>query len=161
MFFIEAKHSIPMESFSNLSTFQKWLNMDWVGTFICLAMVTSLLLPLQWGGNTKAWKDKDVIALFCVVSLVSPDPNVTRILTRFPMQFGVLLISWLLWEWYKGDRAILPLFMMKRRTQVGTCLEAVRIFLSNSRVDADSAMTVLPHASAPFGIVLSPIILSG
>jgi hypothetical protein len=78
------------------------------------------------------------------------------------MQFGVLLISWLLWEWHKGDRAILPVFMMKRRTQVGTCLEGVSIFLSILWVNADSVMAVLPHAPAPapVGVVLSPVILS-
>jgi hypothetical protein len=33
-------------------------------------MVTSILLPLQWGGNTKPWSDGSVIATFCVVRSV-------------------------------------------------------------------------------------------
>jgi MFS family permease len=63
-------------------------------------MITSLLLPLQWGGITRPWNDKVVIALFCV--------------------FGVLFIAFIGWELYKGERAMMPLFLFRRRTQVGT-----------------------------------------
>jgi len=33
------------------TTFQKWLSLDWIGAFISVAMITCLLLPLQWGGS--------------------------------------------------------------------------------------------------------------
>jgi len=29
-----------------------------------------------------------------------------------------------LWEWYKGDKALMPLSLWKRKTQIGCCLEA-------------------------------------
>jgi len=67
-------------------------------------MITSLLLPLQWGGVTKAWSDKSVIACLCV--------------------FAVLLPSFIAWEWFKGDKALMPLSLWKRPTQIGCCLEA-------------------------------------
>ncbi|KAG9086758.1 hypothetical protein FRC06_002884 [Ceratobasidium sp. 370] len=92
------------------TTWQKWLSLDWAGSILALGMVTALLLPLQWGGNEKPWNDKVVIALFCV--------------------FGVLLITFVSWEIYKGDAAILRTAMFRRRTQIGTCLEAFFIMLA-------------------------------
>jgi hypothetical protein len=84
---------------------RKFLDLDWVGTILCVGMTTCLLLPLQEGGNTKPWSDPTVYALFPV--------------------FGVLLAAFIGWEWRMGPRAILPLAMFKRRTQIGCCLEAV------------------------------------
>jgi len=72
-------------------------------------MVTALLLPLQWGGVTKAWTDKTVIACFCV--------------------FGVLLVAFISWEWYMGDNGIMPLHLFRSRTQIGCCLEAFFVML--------------------------------
>lgn len=83
---------------------RRWLELDWVGTVLCLGLVTSLLLPLQWGGNTRPWDDKAVIALFCV--------------------FGVILITFLVWELYLGDKALVPLHLFKNRSQLGCCLAA-------------------------------------
>lgn len=48
---------------------RRFIGLDWIGTLLCLGLITSLLLPLQWGGNTKPWSDPSVIACFCVVSL--------------------------------------------------------------------------------------------
>ncbi|KAG9028011.1 hypothetical protein FS842_004823 [Serendipita sp. 407] len=87
------------------TTLQKWLSLDWVGAFLSLATITCLLLPLQWGGNSRAWNDKVVIALFVV--------------------FAVLLIAFLSWEKYKGKRAMMPLsllFQRRRTTQLGAGL---------------------------------------
>ncbi|KAJ7848486.1 major facilitator superfamily domain-containing protein [Mycena olivaceomarginata] len=58
-------------------------SIDWVGSVICIGMVVSLLLPLQWGGITKSWDDATVIVLFCLSAL--------------------LLGIFVLWEWRKGD----------------------------------------------------------
>ena len=67
--------------------------------------MTSLLLALQWGGNEKPWNDRDVIATLVVA--------------------GVLLISFAAWEMHMGTRAMVPLALLKRRTQVGAAAEAV------------------------------------
>ncbi|KAG8913671.1 hypothetical protein FRC00_001875 [Tulasnella sp. 408] len=109
--FIKSEHSIaPRASASGAPTWRRLItNIDWVGSILCLGMVTTLLLPLQWGGVTKAWTDKSVIACFVV--------------------FAVVLFIWLGWEWYMGDNAVMPLSLFKRRTQVGACLEAFFIML--------------------------------
>jgi len=72
--------------------------------------VTSLLLALQWGGNEKPWNDRDVIATLAVA--------------------GVLLISFAGWEMYLGPKAMVPLALLKRRTQVGAAAEAFFVFLT-------------------------------
>lgn len=72
-------------------------------------MVTSLLLPLQWGGVTKPWTDPAVYALFPV--------------------FAVLLSLFIFLQWRRGPRAILPLAMMKRRALIGCAAESFFLFL--------------------------------
>lgn len=47
---------------------QKLLSMDIIGGILSLAAITSLLLPLQWGGNTREWNDPVVIGLLATVS---------------------------------------------------------------------------------------------
>jgi EmrB/QacA subfamily drug resistance transporter len=81
---------------------QKWLLMDWVGSVLSVGMITSLLLPLQWGGVSREWNDRVVIALF--------------------VTFAVLFGLFIGWEWYKKEHAMMPLFLFKRRTQVGAGL---------------------------------------
>ncbi|PVF92610.1 ABC transporter [Serendipita vermifera] len=89
---------------------QKLLAMDWVGGFLSLAMITSLLIPLQWAGNTREWNDRVVIALFAT--------------------FGALLIMFVLWEWKMGDYAIVPLWFFKNRTVTGSVVELFFIFFA-------------------------------
>ncbi|KAM0793803.1 hypothetical protein ACM66B_001219 [Microbotryomycetes sp. NB124-2] len=79
--------------------------LDWIGLVIMLATITSLLLPLQWGGNEYAWSDGPVIGTLAA--------------------FGVLVILIVVWEWkFTGPTGILPLRMFNDRTQIGACLEA-------------------------------------
>ncbi|KAK2829894.1 hypothetical protein FQN49_007153 [Arthroderma sp. PD_2] len=67
---------------------EKLLQMDLVGTFAIMAAVVSFLLAMQWGGATKKWSDSDVIG-----TLVA---------------FGLLVIVFIVNEWWMGDRALLP-----------------------------------------------------
>lgn len=99
VFFIPSKPPPPSPLYEGKTTFQKWLALDWVGAFLSVGMITALLLPLQWGGVTKPWNDRVVIALFVV--------------------FAVLLILFVGWEVYMGKRAMMPLELFRRRTQVG------------------------------------------
>lgn len=96
-------------NFPGMTKLQRWLSLDWFGTAICVALVTSLLLPLQWGGNTKAWGDKDVIIMFCV--------------------FGVVLGIFLGWEYYMGQKALVPFSLFRNRSQIGCCLAAFWMML--------------------------------
>jgi hypothetical protein len=84
-------------------------SVDWIGTFICVGMTTSLILPLQWGGVTHPWDSPEVYALFPV--------------------FAVLLSIFASWQWRRGKRAILPFHLLKRRAQIGAALEAFFLFM--------------------------------
>ena len=93
-------------------------------------MTICLLLPLTWGGVTRraypdssltsdltffiAWNDRVVIALFVTVRTFPKYANPTA----NDMQFGVLAVLLVLWERHLGDRAMMPISILFRRTQV-------------------------------------------
>lgn len=91
--------------YSHLKFLQKCSHLDWVGSILCIGCILSLLLALQWGGTTRPWGSPTIIALFCV--------------------FGVLLLIFLGWEWKARDKAMLPLRVLGRRTQLGASLVAI------------------------------------
>ncbi|KAG8832129.1 hypothetical protein FRC17_001962 [Serendipita sp. 399] len=99
IFFLKSQPTLELPGNEGKTKVQKWLGVDWVGTALCLAMIMPLLLALQWGGNTRPWNDKVVIALFCV--------------------FGVVLPAFVYWEFRLGSMAIMPMWMYKRRSQIG------------------------------------------
>jgi hypothetical protein len=43
---------------------------DWVGIVLALGMITTLVLPLQWGGYVLYWDNRIIIALFILVSIL-------------------------------------------------------------------------------------------
>ncbi|KAJ3564480.1 hypothetical protein NP233_g8273 [Leucocoprinus birnbaumii] len=104
--FLPAQPPLVHES----SHFQRWLGLDWIGTFLSLSFVVMLLLALQWGGNTKPWSDPAVIV--CLVL------------------FAVLLVVFLLWEYKRGPTAILPLKMLLRKNLLGAFIESAFIQLA-------------------------------
>jgi len=76
-----------------------------------LGAVTSLLLAIQWGGDLYAWNSAVVLGLICA--------------------FAALTILLILWEWkFAGVNGLIPLKFFKNRTQVGTCLVAMCMFMS-------------------------------
>ncbi|KAF7326744.1 Major facilitator transporter-like protein [Mycena venus] len=72
---------------------QQTLQLDFVGAILVAGAVTTLVLALQWGGNTKPWGDKAVI--ICFVLAV------------------VLTAVYVGWEIYMGDRAMTPTTIFK------------------------------------------------
>ncbi|KAI1950798.1 hypothetical protein LOZ12_001654 [Ophidiomyces ophidiicola] len=74
---------------------EKILQMDLVGTSIIMAAVISYLLALQWGGATKTWSDRNVVG-----TLVA---------------FGLLIILFVLNEWWMDERALLQPRLFKNR----------------------------------------------
>ncbi|KAF7983702.1 hypothetical protein HWV62_19631 [Athelia sp. TMB] len=70
--------------------------LDFVGATLIAGAVTSLVLALQWGGNTKPWGDKDVIICFVFAAVIS-----------------VALIGW---EVFRGEDAMVPLRIFKSRS---------------------------------------------
>ncbi|KAF8315124.1 ABC transporter [Clavulina sp. PMI_390] len=98
-FFLKGGYSALNAPTENETMLQRWLKLDWVGTVLSLGVIISLLLPLQWGGNTKPWNDTSVIALFVV--------------------FGVMILIFVAWQYYMKEKALLPLGLLKNRTQIG------------------------------------------
>ncbi|KAF9445157.1 ABC transporter [Macrolepiota fuliginosa MF-IS2] len=137
--FLPAQPSLMHEG----SHFRRWLNLDWFGTFLSLAMVTTLLLALQWGGNTKPWSDPGVIV--CLVL------------------FALLLVVFLLWEYKRGSTAILPLRMLLRTNVLGAFIEASFIQLSFvvSVYYLPLLYQVRGHSATKSGIDILPFMLSG
>lgn len=53
----------PSEPLTIRAMLRKSIRLDWLGMLLTLGGVTSLVLALQWGGNTKPWDSADVIAV--------------------------------------------------------------------------------------------------
>jgi hypothetical protein len=94
IFFTAPKQAKPQQA-----TFrEKILQLDLGGAFIFMGAMVSLLLALQWGGTTKAWSDGSVIG-----TLVA---------------FGVLIIIFVVNEFWMNERALLVRRLMKQKTLV-------------------------------------------
>ncbi|KAJ7911353.1 ABC transporter [Mycena leptocephala] len=72
------------------------VRMDFVGATLVAGTITSLVLALQWGGNTKPWDDKAVIVCFVMAGFLT----------------GVFLA----WEIYLGERAMTPTAIVHSRS---------------------------------------------
>ncbi|PQE18281.1 major facilitator superfamily transporter protein [Rutstroemia sp. NJR-2017a WRK4] len=75
---------------------EKILQMDFPGTFTIMASLVCFFLALQWGGQTKSWKSADVIG-----TLVG---------------FVLLLIAFLVIQYFQGERGIIVGRLLKDRT---------------------------------------------
>ncbi|KAJ7737382.1 ABC transporter [Mycena metata] len=71
-------------------------HLDFVGATLVSAAVTTLILALQWGGNTKPWGDKDVIICFVFAA--------------------VLTVAFVAWEIYVDETAMVPTSIFKSRS---------------------------------------------
>lgn len=91
-FFHTPKHAQPTQA----SWKEKLLQMDISGASIIFAAVICYLLALQWGGVTKQWSSSDVVG-----TLVG---------------FGVLVIVFLVNEYFQGARALLLPVILKDST---------------------------------------------
>ncbi len=77
---------------------EKILQLDLAGSFIFMACIVCLILALQWGGTTKSWGSADVIG-----TLVG---------------FVVILIVFIVNEWWMGERALMVPRLMKQKTLI-------------------------------------------
>ncbi len=76
--------------------------LDLIGFAIFAPAAIQLLLALQYGGNQFAWNSATVIGLFCGAA-------------------GTFIV-FLAWDYYKGDAAMIPLSMLRKRTVWSSCL---------------------------------------
>lgn len=85
---------------SSTSIVFKTLSLDWIGCALMLAIITCLVLPLQWGGVKYPWSDSRVIGTFCA--------------------FGGLVVVFALYEYYlAGPTKLFPYKYYTNRTQIG------------------------------------------
>lgn len=75
---------------------EKILNMDLIGTLIIMGAAICYLLALQWGGVTKEWSSGSVVATL--------------------VMFIILVIVFVVAEWWQGDRAVLVGRLLRNRT---------------------------------------------
>ncbi|KAJ9150196.1 Efflux pump antibiotic resistance protein [Pleurostoma richardsiae] len=74
---------------------EKLLQLDLVGVILCMGLIVSYVTALQYGGQTKAWNSSTVIGLL--------------------VGFVAIGVTFAAWEAYQGDRAMLPLRLIKQR----------------------------------------------
>lgn len=70
-------------------------HLDLFGFAILAPAIIMLLLALQYGGNKYAWNSSQVIGLFC--------------------GSAVTFFIWVLWNYHRGDDALLPMAIIRRR----------------------------------------------
>jgi hypothetical protein len=75
---------------------EKLLQMDLPGAFVIMAAIICYVLALQWGGQTKAWNDSEVIGLL--------------------VGFFVIVIAFIVIEYFQGERAMVVPRLLKDRT---------------------------------------------
>lgn len=74
----------------------KLRSMDLIGFAIFAPATIQLFLALQWGGTSYPWRSATIIGLFCGAA-------------------GTLCLFFA-WTWREGDKAMLPLSVLRRRT---------------------------------------------
>lgn len=75
---------------------EKLSRLDFPGITLVIGAVCCLVLALQWGGQTKPWGSADVVGLLVGAALLA-------------IAFGIV-------QWRKGDRATIPLRVLRQRT---------------------------------------------
>lgn len=76
--------------------------LDLVGFVLFAPAAIQLLLALQYGGNEFPWHSSTVIGLFCGA--------------------GATFVAFLAWNWHKGDEALIPVAMVRKRVVVASCV---------------------------------------
>jgi MFS family permease len=75
---------------------EKFLQMDPVGIMLAMACIISFILALQYGGQSYAWNSSQVIGLL--------------------VGFVLILVALGVWEYYQGEKGMLPFRLLKRRS---------------------------------------------
>lgn len=81
---------------------EKLLQTDPVGVVLVIGAVVSYILAVQYGGQQHPWSSSVVIGLL--------------------VGFGVISIVFIVWEYSQGDRAMVPLRLIRQRTYLVACL---------------------------------------
>lgn len=77
-------------------------DLDLIGFALFAPAAIQFLLALQYGGNQYAWNSATIIGLFCGA--------------------GGTFIIFLVWEYRKGDEAMIPFSMVRKRAVWSSCM---------------------------------------
>ncbi|KAJ3415401.1 hypothetical protein HDV05_004995 [Chytridiales sp. JEL 0842] len=76
------------------SVSEKFRRIDWLGSFLCLATVLSLITPIQLGGSQWAWNSPQVITLLCLsLPLLAAFVYVEAKVATDPIIPGVIFVN--------------------------------------------------------------------
>lgn len=81
---------------------EKIMQLDFVSTFLILPALTCLFLAFSWGGTTYPWSDGHVVGLI--------------------VTFAVLAAAFVYEQIRKGDKATIPIHILKRRNVIACVL---------------------------------------
>lgn len=81
---------------------QSLAKLDLIGFAIFAGSSIQLLLALNWGGTTYSWQSANIIGLFCGA--------------------GGALFAFIAWEQHKGDEAMIPFALIRRRVVWTSCI---------------------------------------
>lgn len=81
---------------TNLTSLDRIMGIDWLGTLIFTSGVTCLFLALQWGGQTKSWDSATIIGLL--------------------VGFAGLALLFAFIQRQTKERSLIPLRLLKQRT---------------------------------------------
>ena len=87
------------------SLLTKIADIDLAGFALFAGSIVMLLLALQFGGSTYKWGSSQIIGLF--------------------VGWGVTMIVFVVWQWKRQDRALIPPSVMKQRTVLSSFLVAL------------------------------------
>ncbi|KIM29951.1 hypothetical protein M408DRAFT_328401 [Serendipita vermifera MAFF 305830] len=155
LIFMPVHEPLPNASLAGKPLIWQWLCLDWVGAVLSLGTTICFVLPLQWANVSRPWNDPVVIALFCTS--------------------GVLLALFLLWERRMGERALLPLHLLSRRTQLAGGISAFFIMMSfivsvyylpfyyqaKGNTASQAGIAILPYMMATVGGMLMGGFIAG
>jgi MFS transporter, DHA2 family, glioxin efflux transporter len=74
---------------------EKLLQLDLLGTLLVMGAIVSFLLALQYGGQSANWASPTVVGLL--------------------VGFVLIMAAFVIWEIFQGERALVPLRLMKQR----------------------------------------------
>lgn len=97
---VQIPNNVGAERISVLQTILTKL--DLIGFALFAPSAIQFFLALQYGGNQFAWNSATVIGLFCGA--------------------GGNFIVFLLWQYYKGEEAMIPFSMLKIRSVWASCV---------------------------------------
>ncbi|ORY13473.1 major facilitator superfamily domain-containing protein [Clohesyomyces aquaticus] len=100
----------PERMYSHVPTRQRIKEIDLLGALFLICSIVSLLLALQWGGQTYPWKNSRIWG--CLLG------------------FGLMIAVFIGIQIHSGERATIPLRVIKQRTILISCLFSALLSMS-------------------------------